>query len=149
MSDLPPKPALPLDIARAIIAAARAKGRDLGLKPLSVIVLDAGGHVLAFEKEDGSSNLRFQVAHGKAYGALGVGSGSRALFERAKQQPFFVQALNGLADGAVVPVPGAVLIKSPEGAVLGAVGISGDTSDNDEICAIAGVEAAGLLAQAD
>ncbi|MBX2855334.1 MAG: heme-binding protein [Rhodobacteraceae bacterium] len=149
MSAVPPKPALPLDTARTIIAAARTKGRELSLKPLSVIVLDAGGHTLAFEKEDGSSNLRFQVAHGKAYGALGVGAGSRALFERAKQQPFFVQALNGLADGAVVPVPGAVLVKSPEGAVIGAVGISGDTSDNDEICAIAGVEAAGLQAQAD
>lgn len=142
-------PRLTLEEARAIIAAARAKGRELDLKPLSVAVLDAGGHVMAFEKEDGSSNMRFGVAHGKAYGALGVGLGSRAVFERAKQQPFFVQALNGIANGAVVPVPGAVLIKSADGHTLGAVGISGDTSDADEACAIAGVEAVGLVAQAD
>lgn len=142
-------PRLTLEEARAIIAAARAKGRELDLKPLSVAVLDAGGHVMAFEKEDGSSNMRFGVAHGKAYGALGVGLGSRAVFERAKQQPFFVQALNGIANGAVVPVPGAVLIKSANGHTLGAVGISGDTSDADEACAIAGVEAVGLVAQAD
>lgn len=137
-----------LDAAKRIIDATRAKGRDLALKPLSVVVLDAGGHVIAFEREDGASNLRFQIAHGKANGALALGSGSRALFQRAEQQPFFAQAINGLAGGAAVPVPGGVLIKS-EGAILGAVGVTGDTSDNDEIAAVAGIEAAGFAAQVD
>lgn len=132
---------LTLDRAKEIIAVARAKGRELGLKPISVAVLDPGGHVIAFEREDGASNLRFQVAHGKAFGALGVGSGSRAIFERAKQQPFFVQALNGLAGGAVVPAPGGVLIRDADGRIAGAVGITGDTSDNDELCAVTGIEA--------
>lgn len=139
---------LTLAAAKTIIEAARAKGREMGLKPLSVAVLDAGGHPLAFEREDGASNLRFAVAHGKAYGAVSLGMGSRALFERAQAQPFFVQALNGLANGAVVPVPGGVLVRDPEGGeILGAVGITGDTSDNDEAAAIAGIEAAGLKAE--
>jgi len=135
-----------LDQARRIIAAALEKGAALGLKPLSVAVLDAGGNLKAFERQDGASVLRFQVAHGKAFGAIGMGIGSRALFERAQQQPYFVQALNGLAGGAVVPVPGGVLVKTAAGAIVGAVGVTGDTSDNDEICAIAGIEAAGLVA---
>lgn len=136
---------LTLEAARKIISVALARGRELGLKPLSVIVLDAGGHPIAFEREDGASNLRFKIAHGKAYGALSVGLGSRALFERAQAQPFFVQALNGLADGAVVPVPGGALIRDKQSAaLLGAVGVTGDTSDNDEIVALAGVEAAGF-----
>ena len=139
---------LTLEAARKIIAGALAKGRETGLKPLSVAVLDAGGHPIAFEREDGASNLRFKIAHGKAYGALSVGMGSRALFERAQAQPFFVQALNGLADGAVVPVPGGVLIRDPEdNAILGAVGVTGDTSDNDEIAALAGIEAAGFAGE--
>lgn len=137
-----------LEDAKTIIAAARTKGRELGLKPLSIAVLDAGGHPIAFEREDGASNLRFKIAHGKAYGALSVGLGSRALFERAQAQPYFVQALNGLADGAVVPVPGGVLIRAREdGVILGAAGVTGDSSDNDEIAAIAGIEAAGYKAE--
>ncbi|MEJ1995176.1 MAG: heme-binding protein [Limibacillus sp.] len=135
--------ALTLEDSRKIIAAALAKGREIGLKPLAVLVLDAGGHVKAFEREDGASNLRFEIARGKAYGGLGVGMGSRGLFKRAQEQAFFVQALNGLADGKVVPVPGGVLIRK-DGEIIGAVGISGDTSDNDEICALAGIEAAGF-----
>ncbi|MEL6980561.1 MAG: heme-binding protein [Pseudomonadota bacterium] len=139
---------LSLATAKTIIAATREEGRKRGLKPLSVAVLDAGGHPIAFEREDGASNLRFKIAHGKAYGALSVGMGSRALFERAQAQPYFVQALNGLADGAVVPVPGGVLVRAPgAGRILGAVGVTGDTSDNDEIVAIAGVNAAGLEAE--
>jgi len=137
---------LTLDQARTIVAAAFDKGRALGLKPLAVAVLDSGGHLKAFEKQDGASNLRFEVAHGKANGAVAMGIGSRALFERAQQQPFFINAVNALADGALVPVPGGVLIKTAAGALLGAVGISGDTSDNDEACALAGIEAAGLIA---
>lgn len=144
---LPLAPKLTLAVARTIIDAARGKAREMELKPIAVVVLDAGGHVVAVEREDGSSNLRFEVAHGKAYGSISFGMGSRSVFERAKQQPFFVQSLNGLADGACVPVPGAALIKSADGHVVGAVGISGDTSDNDEVCVIHGIEAAGLVAQ--
>lgn len=139
---------LNLEAARLMITTALAKGRAMGLKPLSVAVLDAGGHVKAFEREDGASNLRFQVAHGKANGALAIGMGSRGLFKRAQEQPYFVEALNGLANGALVPVPGGVLVKDASGEIVGAVGITGDTSDNDEACAIAGIEAAGFAADA-
>jgi uncharacterized protein GlcG (DUF336 family) len=114
------------------------------MKPLTVVVLDAGGHVVAAEREDGSSNLRFEIAFGKANAALAMGLGTRALMKRAEQQPYFVQAMNGLAGGRFVPVPGGVLIRGDDGASIGAVGISGDTSDNDEICALAGIAAAGL-----
>jgi uncharacterized protein GlcG (DUF336 family) len=140
--------ALSLETARKMIAVALETGQAKGFKPLAVLVLDAGGHVKAFEREDGASNLRFEIARGKAYGALAVGMGSRGLFKRAQEQPFFVQALNGIADGKVVPVPGGVLVKDADGGIIGAVGISGDTSDNDETCAIAGIEAAGLTPDA-
>ena len=134
--------------ARTIIKAALAKGKELGLKPLAVIVLDAGGNVKAFEREDGASNYRFQVAHGKAHGAVGMGLGSRALFNRAEQQAYFVTAVNGLEGTSLVPVPGGVLVRDKRGNLMGGVGISGDTSDNDEACAVAGIEAAGLVADA-
>lgn len=133
--------------ARQIIKGAFAKGREAGMKPLAVIVLDAGGNVKAFEREDGASNYRFAVAHGKAHGAVGMGLGSRALFNRAEQQAYFVTAVNGLEGTAVVPVPGGVLVRDRKGALIGAVGISGDNSDNDEIAAVAGIEAAGLTAE--
>ena len=139
--------AITIEAARQIIAAALAKGREMGLNPLSIAVLDAGGHLKAFEREDGASNLRFKVAFGKANGALAMGIGSRALFKRAQEQPYFVGALNGLTDGNLVPVPGGVLVKDKAGAVVGAVGVTGDTSDNDEVCAVAGIEAAGLGAE--
>lgn len=138
---------LSLDHAQTIIAAAFKKGGEMGFKPLSVAVLDAGGHVIAFARQDGSSNLRFKIAEGKAAGAIALGMGSRAIFERAQQQPYFVGALNGLMDGSMVPVPGGVLIME-DGALIGGVGVTGDTSDNDEIAAIAGVEAAGFAANA-
>ena len=139
--------ALTLDVARTIIKAALDKGAELGLKPLSVAVLDAGGHLKAFERQDGASLLRPQIAHGKAYGALSLGLGSRAIMARAEQQAYFIGAVNTLAGGALVPVPGGVLIRS--GAeIVGAVGITGDTSDNDEAAAIAGIEAAGLTPDA-
>jgi len=137
---------LTLEKAREILAASRAKGRDLGLNPLTVAVLDAAGNLKALEREDGASNLRPDIAIGKANGALAMGLGSRALFERAKAEPFFIQAMNELAGGSLVPVPGGVLIKDAGGAVLGAVGITGDNSDNDEAAAKAGIEAAGLVA---
>jgi uncharacterized protein GlcG (DUF336 family) len=135
-----------LEQARAIIASALAKASDAGLKPLAVVVLDAGGHTTAFERQDGASAMRFKLAHGKAYGAIAMGLGSRALYERAQKQPYFIDAMNALADGALVPVPGGVLIRDGEGTLVGAAGVTGDNSDNDEMCAIAGIEAAGLVA---
>ena len=135
-----------LEQARTIIASARAAGQAGGFKPLSVVVLDAGGHVTAFEREDGSSNMRFQIAHGKAHGAIALGMGSRALMARAEQQPSFIAAATSAIGGALIPVPGGVLVQNEAGAVIGAVGISGDTSDNDEAAAVAGIEAAGLHA---
>ena len=138
---------LTLDQARTIIAAALDRGRDLDLQPLSVAVLDAGGHLTAFEREDGSSNMRFQIAHGKAHGALALGVGSRALMDRAERQPFFVAAATAAVGGAMVPVPGGVLVHDDAGTTLGAVGVTGDVSDNDELAAVAGIEAAGLVAE--
>lgn len=135
-----------LSKARRIIKAALAKGRADEMQPLAVVVLDAGGHLKAFEREDGASAYRFRVAHGKAHGAVGMGMGSRALFNRAEQQAYFVIAVNGLDDTAMVPVPGGVLVRGRKGEILGAVGISGDNSDNDEAAAVAGIEASGFTA---
>jgi uncharacterized protein GlcG (DUF336 family) len=137
---------LTLDHARGIITAALKKSGELGLKPLTVAVLDAGGAIVALERSDGSSRMRPDIARGKANGAIALGIGSRAIFKRAQEQPFFVQAMNALADGVLVPVPGGVLIRDEKGGIVGAVGITGDTSDNDEICAVAGIEAVGLVA---
>ena len=137
---------LSLATARVIIDAAMAAGRKHGFKPLTVAVLDAGGATIALDRADGSSPLRPKIAHGKAHGCLMLGMGGRAIFARAEQQPFFIQSINALSEGALVPVPGGVLIRDGAGAAIGAVGITGDTSDNDEICAVAGVEAAGLKA---
>jgi len=135
-----------LEGARTIISVTLATGREMGLKPLSVCVLDAGGHLRAFEREDGASNLRYQIAHGKANGALGLGLGSRALMKRAEQQAYFILAANGALDGALIPAPGGVLVRDAGGAIIGAVGVTGDTSDNDETAAVAGIEAAGFTA---
>jgi len=139
---------LTLITANMIITAAFAKGAELKLKPLTVAVLDAGGHLKAFQKQDGASMLRAEIATGKAYGALAVGMGSRWLDQAAKERPHFVEGLNAVSGGRIVPVPGGVLIRDAAGELIGAVGITGDTSDNDEIAAIAGIEAAGLKHQA-
>ena len=139
---------LSLDVARKILDAALAKGVEKKLKPLVVTVLDARGCIKASAAQDGTSLMRGEIAHGKAYGALALGMGSRAIFQRAQEQAYFVDAVNTLARGAMVPLPGGVLIHDAAGALLGAVGISGDTSDNDEICALAGIEAVGLKANA-
>ena len=139
---------LTLDVARKILDTALAKGVEKKLKPLVVTVLDARGCVKISAAQDGTSLLRSEIAHGKAYGALAMGMGSRALFQRAQEQAYFVSAVNTLAQGRLVPVPGGVLMHDAGGALLGAVGVSGDTSDNDEICALAGIEAAGLKANA-
>ncbi len=140
---------LGLEAARTIIAGARAHASSAGLKPITVVVLDAGGHVLAVEREDGSSMKRFEIGHGKAYGALSLGMGSRSLMGRAEQQPYFVAAVTSAVGGALVPVPGGVLVRDAGGDLIGAVGITGDTSDNDEAAAVAGIESAGLTAQTD
>jgi uncharacterized protein GlcG (DUF336 family) len=136
-----------LDTARAIIAGARAHGSSAGFKPLTVVVLDAGGHVMAVEREDGASMKRFEIGYGKAHGALSLGMGSRSIMGRAEQQPYFIAAVTHAAGGSLVPVPGGVLIKAGDGTLLGAVGVTGDTSDNDEAAAVAGIEAAGLTAE--
>ena len=133
--------------ASTIVDVALKKGRELNLKPLVVAVLDAGGHLVAYKREDKSPILRFQIATGKAYGALGMGMGSRGLFERSQKNPMFVQMLGMVSGGRVMGVPGGVLILDAQGDTIGAVGISGDTSDNDETCALAGIEAAGLKAE--
>lgn len=109
-------------------------------------MLDAGGQVRAFEREDGSSNARFEIAFGKANGALALGIGSRALMARAKEQPYFIGAVAEAVGGGLVPVPGGVLVQSDEGDMIGAVGITGDSSDNDEAAAVSAIEAAGLVA---
>lgn len=132
--------------ASAIVDAALKKGRDTQCEPLSVAVLDSGGHLVAFKREDKSGILRFDIAFGKAWGALGLGLGSRTLFERAKQNPQFFTMLAATSQGRMVTNPAGVLIRDAGGNVVGAVGISGDTSDKDEVCAVAGVEAVGLKA---
>ncbi|PRY48960.1 uncharacterized protein GlcG (DUF336 family) [Geodermatophilus tzadiensis] len=141
--------AIDLQTARTVIEGARAAARDQDLKPLTVVVLDAGGHVVAAEREDGSSTKRFEIAFGKAHGAIALGLGSRALMARAEQQPYFIAAATAAVGGSLVPVPGGVLVRDGSGTLLGAVGVSGDTSDNDEAAAVAGIEAAGLQAQPD
>ncbi|MEM1378129.1 MAG: heme-binding protein [Pseudomonadota bacterium] len=139
---------LSLPRSRRLIRAALEKGKELELKPLSVAVLDAGGHLVAFEREDGASILRPEIAKGKAYGAIAVGVGSRWLNAQAETRPHFLEGLSNVSGGKIIPVPGGVLIKGAKGEILGAVGITGDTSDNDEACAIAGIEAIGFTADA-
>jgi len=132
--------------ANTIIDAAFAKGRELALKPLSVAILDPGGHLIAFQRQDGSSTLRPQIAAGKAGGALALGVSSRAIAGMAAERPTFIAALGPIAPLGIVPAAGGIIVQDEAGNVLGAVGVTGDTSDNDEVCALAGVEAAGLTA---
>lgn len=138
---------LSLAKANIIIETAIGKAAELKLKPLGVAVLDAGGHLVAFQRQDGASFLRPQMASGKAFGALALGMGSRKLDAFARDRPHLMAGVCDVSGGRIVPVPGGVLIRDGAGAILGAVGISGDTSDNDEAAAIAGVEAAGFSAE--
>lgn len=138
---------LTLRKARVVIRKAFEKATEMELKALSVVVLDAGGHVIAFERQDGASPGRFAIAHGKAYGAVMLGMAGTAQMARAEQQEYFMTAVNGLFGGQVVPVPGGVLLRSVKGAVIGAVGVTGDSSDNDAIAAMAGIEAANLIGE--
>jgi uncharacterized protein GlcG (DUF336 family) len=135
-----------LQHATVIVQAALRKGQETGCAPLAVAVLDAGGHLTAFAREDNAGIARPQIAIAKAWGALGMGVGSRTLARRIADQPQiapFFAAIAAATDGSIVPVPGGVLIRD-HGAVIGAVGISGDTSDKDEACAVAGIHAASL-----
>ncbi len=138
---------LTLRKARTIVRKSLDAGRDQNLQPLSVVVLDAGGHVKAFEREDGASPGRFAIAHGKAYGAIMLGMAGTAQMKRAEEQAYFMTAMNGLYGGQVVPVPGGVLLRDKKGNIIGAVGVTGDTSGNDAKAATAGIEAAGLTAE--
>lgn len=140
--------AITLRKARTIIRKALETGRRLDLKPLSVVVLDAGGHVVAFEREDGASPGRFAIAHGKAYGSIMLGIAGTAQRERAEAQAYFITAVNGLYGGQLVPVPGGVLVRDGRGKVIGAVGVTGDTSENDAEAALAGIAAAGFTGEA-
>ena len=134
--------------ASSIVDATLKKARELKQMPQTVVVLDTGGHVVCAKREDCSGIIRFEVAIGKAYGALGMGWGSRTMMERAAQNPNFLTAIVAASGGRMVPNPGGVLIRNADNQILGAVGISGDTGDNDEIIALAGIEAAGLKADA-
>ncbi|WP_137177140.1 heme-binding protein [Roseomonas sp. AR75] len=135
---------LTLVAAEAICDGTLKAGRGAGLLPLTVVVLDSGGHIVVSKREDGSGILRFEIARGKAHGALGMGIGSRVIRDRLKERPAFQSAIAAASDGRFIPVPGGVLICRADGAVIGAVGVSGDASDKDEYAAIAGVRAAGL-----
>jgi uncharacterized protein GlcG (DUF336 family) len=132
--------------ASTIVDVALKKARENNLAPLTVAVLDSGGHLVAFKREDKSGILRFDIAFGKAWGALGMGFGSRTLASRAAKTPQFFTMLAAASGGRMVTNPGGVLIKDSSGTIVGACGISGDTSDKDEMCAVAGIEAAGLKA---
>jgi len=138
---------LTLDQANAVIAGTVAKGRELGLKPLTVAVVDAGGSLIAFQRADGSPSLRPAIAIGKAAAAAGLGAPSRRAGEMAVDRPHFIAAIGHLAPYGLIPVAGGVNVVDGEGRILGGVGVSGDTSDNDEIAALAGIAAAGLKAQ--
>jgi len=141
--------AISLDQARGIISGALAKGQEMGFKPLSVVVLDAGGHVIAFERSDGSAPGRFAIAHGKAYGAVMLGMAGRAQMARAEAQAYFIAAANGAYGGQLIPVPGGILVRDGSGSVIiGAVGVTGDTSDNDADAGLAGIATVGLTGEA-
>jgi uncharacterized protein GlcG (DUF336 family) len=137
---------LTLAQASTIVDAALKTGRETDCAPLTVAVLDAGGHLVAFKREDRSGIMRFDIAFGKAWGALGFGFPSRTLGERAEKHPTFFQAIAVASRGRFVPAAGGVLIRDGDGDIIGAVGISGDNSDKDEVCAVAGIRAAGLQA---
>lgn len=136
-----------LDQANTLIAAAFAEGKKLGLKPLTVAVTDAGGHLIALQRQDGSSTMRPQIALGKIGGALGLGVSSRKIGDMAAERPSFVASLGPVSPHGVIPAAGGVLIVDADGLPIGAVGVTGDTSDHDELCAYAGIKAAGLMGQ--
>ena len=133
-----------LDQANTMIATAFSKGKELGLKPLTVTVHDPGGYLIACQRADGASNMRVKLAGGKAAGALALGVSSRKVGELAVERPYFIGSIDTMTEGGMVPAAGGVIATDAEGTIVGAIGVTGDTSDNDELCAIAGIEAAGL-----
>ena len=135
--------AFTLDEAQRIVSIALNHGRDAGWNPLSAVVLDAGGHPIAFARSDGASPGRYAIAEAKAYGAIMLGMGGRAQMARAEAQTYFMGTVNGVFGGKVLPVPGGVLVRDLDGAVIGAVGVTGDSSDNDAEAACAGITAVG------
>jgi uncharacterized protein GlcG (DUF336 family) len=135
---------LTLEIADRIADGTLAAGRAKGAQPLTVVVLDAGGHVVVAKRSDNSGILRIEIATGKAYGALGFGLPSRVLHGRAADNPNFFNAVAMASGGRLVPNPGGVLLRDVSGRIVGAVGVSGDTADMDEVCAMAGIEGSGL-----
>lgn len=136
-----------LEQAQGIIRVAFETGTAQGMNPLSVIVLDAGGHMRAFERADGAAPGRYEIAMGKAYGAVMLGMAGTAQMARAEAQAYFIAAANGAYGGRLIPVPGGILVRDADGAVIGAVGVTGDSSDNDAIAGKAGIEAVGLTAE--
>ena len=136
---------LSLNVASSILDTAIEKGREKNLLPLTVVILDSGGKIIASKSEDGSGIMRFDIAYGKAWGALGLGISSRLINDRLSARPTFVNALAAVANGRFVPVPGGVLIQDAEGFSIGAIGISGDTSEKDEYCAITAILKSGLF----
>jgi uncharacterized protein GlcG (DUF336 family) len=138
---------LTLAQARTILDHTLAAGREKKFKPLGVAIVDARGALRAYAEEDGNPILRSKIASGKAFGAVAFGAGSRRLHQIGVERPHMAAALVEISGGALVPVPGGVLIRDRSGALLGAVGVSGDTSDNDEVAAVAGIEAAGFAAE--
>ena len=139
---------LNLELANTIVAAALKKAREMNTAPLAVAVLDETGQLKSYQREDETSLLRTDIAMGKAWGALGLGRSSRVLGKVAEDRPSFIHSLTVMSGGKLVPVPGGVLIRDGSNAIIGSVGISGDTSDIDETCAVAGIETAGLKADA-
>ena len=141
-------PKLTLQQANKIIESGFAKGREMKVKPLGIIVLDDAGHIVSAQREDGASMFRLDVAKGKAWGAVAMGASSRALGKRAKDNPNFFLSLAATADGKFLPQTGAALIKAKDGTILGSAGASGGTGDEDEACCVFGIEQAELVADA-
>ena len=139
---------LTLKQANTIIAKGFEKAREMKVKPLGIVVLDASGHIVSAQREDGASMFRLDVAKGKAWAAVAMGASSRALFKRAKDNPSFFVTLAATAEGKFLPQTGAALIKDKDGNILGAAGGSGGTGDEDEACCVYGIEQAGLVADA-
>jgi uncharacterized protein GlcG (DUF336 family) len=138
-----------LEKANAIIEAAFIESKKLSLQPMSVVILDAGGHIIAFQRQDKAAILRFDIAFAKAYGALGMGIGSRGLALKAKEIPELIHGAVAASKGRLIPAPGGVLIVNRDNDIIGAAGASGDTSDNDEHTVIAGIQSVGLKPKND
>lgn len=138
---------LSLTQAQAIITAAFEKAAELDLQPLCIAILDTGGHLIALARQDGASTLRPQIAIAKASGALSLGMSSRKIADIAEKRPSFIASLHSLSENGIIPAAGGVIITDAEGILLGAVGVTGDTPDNDEACALCGIPASGWVAQ--